>query len=169
MTIIVEDGTIVANANSYVDHTSLAAFALERGVTISAVQADREVLLFKAMDYLARYANQWKGERVDEDQELEWPRANVVLYGSGPYLPITEIPAELKNAQMALAMAAVNTTILPTATTDSKGPIIEETVHGAVTVRYANNDRVLPVASDSTADTFLRVLLRNSGLSVVRI
>ena len=56
---------------------------------------------------------------------------------------------------------------MPTTAADSKGPVIEETVHGAVTVRYANSDRVLSVAADSKANALITNLLRNAGLMAV--
>lgn len=168
MTLIIETGEIIANAQSYVSATDLDGYATLRGITLPSTVAQKEALLIKAMDFLVQFANRWKGERSTETQVLDWPRSDVILYGSGPILPSDEIPAELKNLQMALAVAAINNTLLPTIAPGAAGPIIEKTVHGAVTVRYANPDHVLPVAFDATANALLGVLLRSSGLHVVR-
>ena len=164
MALIIEDGTEVTSANSYAAYSDLTAYALLRGVTITAVQADGEALLLKAMDAL--YGRPWQGERVTNTQALEWPRTGV--YRDGQLLTYNEIPRELFYGQLALAMAAVSTTLMPVTTGNAKGPIIEETVHGAVTLKYANSGRVSPVAAVSDANALLSVLEYRSGLRVVR-
>lgn len=167
MTITVEDGTIVANANSYVDHEELAAYAALRGVTLSAVQADREVLLIKAMDWLDQYANQWKGTRTSTTQALEWPRYGVRLYSGQPYLDQNTIPAELKNLQMTVALAAIDVTLLPTHDTTRKGQVIREKVD-VLEVAYSDPGKLMRLPAVTSAEAFLAVLLARSGLHVVR-
>lgn len=168
MAIIVEDGTIVSGANSYVAHTDLADYATLRGVTLSAVQATREVLLIKAMDWLGQYANRWKGVRTDDDQALEWPRANVILYDSGPYLDQNTIPAELKNLQMTVALAAIDVTLLPTHDITRQGPIVREKVD-VLEIEYANTGKVMRLPAVTSTEAYLGVLLRGAGrLTVVR-
>ena len=164
MALIIEDGTIVASANSYAAHSDLATYATLRGTTLTAVQADREALLIKAMDALQD--RRWKGERVSIDQELAWPRTGV--FRDGQLLPYDEIPRELFYGQMALALAAIDIELMPVQPAQGKGPITEETVHGAVTVRYANAGKVLSVAAVADAEALLKVLERNSGLWLVR-
>ena len=164
MTITVEDGTEVASANSYAAYSDLTAYALLRGVTITAVQADGEALLLKAMDAL--YGRPWKGERVTTTQVLEWPRSGV--YVDGQLKTYNEIPRELFYGQLALAMAAVDNTLMPVQPAQGKGPVVEERVEGAVTMKYANSGRVLSVAAVADAEALLRVLYRRSGLTVVR-
>jgi len=166
MTIIVEDGSIVANANSYATAAELSAYADLRGVTIST---DESVLLIKAMDWLDQYANRWKGDRTDDDQVLEWPRINVILYDAGPYLGQNTIPAELKNLQMTVALAAADVNLLPTHDIGQKGSVIEETVHGAVTLRYENTGKLMRLPAVTSAEAFLSVLLKSAGrLRVIR-
>lgn len=167
MALVIEDGTIVADANSYASAADLTTYAGLRGVTLPTTDAEKEALLIKAMDYLARYRGKWKGERVAEAQELDFPRTGV--YVDNLLLPSDEIPRELFYAQLSLAVASISADLLPTADANQKGPVIEETVHGAITVKYANSDRVLSVAADAAADALINVLLRYSGLSVVRI
>jgi hypothetical protein len=99
-TILVEDGSIVSGANSYVTTTELATFADERGVTISA--AETEDLLIKAMDYLEN--QNFKGLKVQRTQPLEWPRTDVRI-DDVYWVNSDEIPQELKNAQMQIALS----------------------------------------------------------------
>ena len=165
MTIIVEDGSVVPGANSYVTYVELVAYGLERGITVTAVQADGEVFLFNAMDDLNGRC--WKGTRIDIDQELDFPRANI--WRDGFILPHDEIPNELKNGQLALALAAhEGTTLQPVTEAQGKGAVIEERVEGAVTIKYSDSGRALSTASVPEADAYLRVLECSPILRVIR-
>ena len=101
MTIIVEDGSIVAGANSYISQADLVDFAAARGVTLTG---DTEQLLIKSMDYIEGYRAKFKGLKLTSDQPLQWPRSSV--YVDNYLLANDVIPAELINAQ---AMAAIET------------------------------------------------------------
>ena len=98
MAITVEDGTIVANANSYASEAELTAYATARGVTLTA---GTEQLLIQAMDYIEQQS--FKGDKQTKDQSLVWPRYNVEI--DGFWLDSDEIPQLLKDAQMEAAMA----------------------------------------------------------------
>lgn len=98
MTIIVEDGSIVANANSYVTLDELVAYAYDRGAVFTG---DATILMYKAMDYLE--SQNLIGNRYTRDQSLQWPRDGV--YIDNYYYAPSEIPQLLKNAQMATAIA----------------------------------------------------------------
>lgn len=107
MALIVENGSLVSGANSYVTLAEARAFALSRGVTLSATDATVEVLAVKAMDYLEALADSYKGLRVSYTQALQWPRYDVVPFADGAAIPLDEIPAQLKNAQCQLIIDAV--------------------------------------------------------------
>jgi len=98
MAIIVEDGTIVANSNSYVTAAELESYAVERGITLSA---GAEVLLHQSMDYIESL--NFIGDRFSREQSLVFPRVNV--YIDGFYYEPAIIPDLLKNGQMATAIA----------------------------------------------------------------
>jgi hypothetical protein len=106
--IVVEDGSIVAGANSYVDVDDCRAYAANRGDTLS----DNDTVatqLFKAMDYLGLYAERWRGLLVDETvQVLSWPRQMVMFNGFSDYFPSTSIPANLIAAQCQLVIEQKN-------------------------------------------------------------
>lgn len=102
MAIIVEDGTIVADANSYATRAEYIAYAANRGVVVTDdVAADVE--LIKAMDFLNVQC--WIGEPVDllTPQSLPWPRKGLVE-GDLDDDWVYSVPRVLKNAQMQLAM-----------------------------------------------------------------
>ena len=98
-TIIIENGTVVSGANSYVTTSELSTYADERGVSISA--AEPEDLLIKAMDYLESL--NFKGVKYTRNQALQWPRADV--YIDGYYVNADTIPIELKEAEMQIALS----------------------------------------------------------------
>lgn len=102
MTITVEDGTVVANANSYVSVAEWKAWAEPRGITMPADDADIEPWLIKAFDYIELLRDRYKGETTTSGQALSWPRSCV--YYEGSEIDENSIPARLKQAQIQLAI-----------------------------------------------------------------
>lgn len=102
MALIVEDGSIVANANSYATRAYIIAYAALRGITLPD-SAITDGYAIEAMDYLIRYASRWKGALVNPGvQALAWPRECVRL---GRYdFPDDEIPSALMDAESQLAV-----------------------------------------------------------------
>lgn len=103
MTLIVEDGSIVANANSYItvsEYTDWADARFGSGRdTAPATDANVEALVFRAMDYFE--AQNFQGYKSIESQSLQWPRANVVI--DGYTIGSNEIPKEVKQSIYELA------------------------------------------------------------------
>jgi len=103
MALTIEDGSIVANANSYVTDTEYTTYAADRGLTIGTDAAAREIELIKAMDYLESF--EYQAYRSDPDIQLfNFPRRNV--YANGRYIDSDEIPREIKSAQIEAAIFA---------------------------------------------------------------
>ena len=107
-----ETGAIIANANTYGTVEGLRAYAVARGVELPAEDAECEVLLVQAMDYLEAQECEWNGHRVSADQELSWPRKCVRING----FPLDEdaIPKLLISAQYQLAIEAASLDLMPT-------------------------------------------------------
>jgi len=164
MALIIEDGTIVASAQSYAAASDLVTWAALRNLTIPAATADQEALLMLAMDALT--GKNWKGSRVSTDQVLDFPRAGIIY--DGQLLPSDEIPSQLFYAQLSLAYTANSVVLQPSAAAGSKGPVIKEKVD-VLEVAYANPSKVYAVAADSRADALLNGLLRHAGLQVIRV
>ena len=97
-TIIIEDGTVVSGANSYVTEAELTTYAADRGITLTAAT---DVLLIKAMDYIESLA--FIGDKHKESQPLQWPRDEV--YIDRYYIERETIPKELKNGVYTAALA----------------------------------------------------------------
>lgn len=102
MALIIETGAIVANANSYASLATARAFALVRGVVLSAVDADAEILAIKAVDFLEAQRSYYQGAKIEKGQSLQWPRSGVIV--DGFEVDEDEIPDLLPKAQCQLMM-----------------------------------------------------------------
>jgi hypothetical protein len=160
--IIIEDGSIVTNANSFVTIAEARSYALQRGVELSAIDDEVAAQLIKASDYLESFAEKYKGEMVSFEQFLQWPRLGVYLYNSETEFPSNLIPKELKNAQCAVVLAiAEGVEIMPNYS--NADFVIEETV-GPITTKYADPVKTGVLPTLTAVDALLQPLLV-SGLS----
>jgi len=163
MTIVVEDGSIVAGANSYVTEAEFITYAESRGVTIATAD-DADAMLIKAADYLESFAAQFKGVKVERDQSLSWPRSGAVI--EDWEWSNDEIPRQVLNAQLAVALEikAGEDPFNPSTSL----PVVSERVEGAVHVQYANPGGTLNVAKTQPSRTIINLLLKHSGMTPVR-
>jgi hypothetical protein len=130
--IVVEDGTIVAGANSYLTLVEVRAFAEARGLPLSATDSVVEAQLIKASDYIEARESKpgFIGCRVSEEQVLCWPRN---AYG----VRYNQIPAKIKQAQGFLVMAqAGGVDVVPVATPPDAYPVTKEKA-GQLETAYA--------------------------------
>jgi hypothetical protein len=97
-TIVVEDGTGLANSNSYASEAQLATYAADRNVTVTGAA---DVLLVTAMDYIEQQP--FKGNKNTKEQALQWPRFSVWIDSYS--IDSDEIPLLLLEAQMEAALA----------------------------------------------------------------
>tara|TARA_R110000737_G_C14374187_1_gene449352 strand:- start:104 stop:601 length:498 start_codon:yes stop_codon:yes gene_type:complete len=104
MTTVVEDGSIVAGANSYISDADFSTYANDRGVTINngAVVTGKvaELLLNAALYVESLY---FIGLKLTKDQDMQWPRANVYIDSFA--VASSEIPKLLINLQAEVAIA----------------------------------------------------------------
>lgn len=166
MALVVEDGTIVPNANSYADLSTIRAYSLARGVDLSAVpDADLEVPAIKAMDYLeaSDQTRRYQGDRVDIGQELSFPRSGV--YVDGMALPADEVPRYAVHAQCALTMEIyAGADALPSRT---GGQVVKEKL-GDLEVQYSEKGPDPFTPAFGTVDALLSNLFKRNGLELVR-
>jgi hypothetical protein len=167
MTLIIEDGTIVAGAESYASASDLAAYALKYGYTVPATTVEQEQLLMKAM--LTVESKAYQGYRTDSIQSLSFPRTGV--YVDDILLDSDSIPSQLSDGQMAMAVDGYTTDFLPVTDPTTKGSITHEEVVGAVVRKYAANsssskDTILPTSSK--AETLLKPLTKSNRGWIVR-
>jgi len=105
MALIVEDGSQVANSNTFVDDATYVAYAALNGLTIAPTATQREIDLLTGMNYLLGKEDLFQGYRVTSTQSTFFPRTDVYLYGWS--INSDTIPDAIKNAQM--EAAAYNT------------------------------------------------------------
>jgi len=138
MALIVEDGSIVEDANSYHNRAALIAYAGLRGVLL-ADDDETDVLAIKAMDYLETFRDAFLGQEVEPGvQPLAWPRAGVRV--GVVVISETTIPARIVQAQLALGvLASQGVNLLPTsgAGTIAEGGFVTEEKIGPITTKYS--------------------------------
>lgn len=94
MALVIEDGTVVSGANSYVTLNEYRAWANARGITASDSDTVLERYVLRAMDYLEQLM--FIGNKANENQPLQWPRTEALI--DGYYADATEIPSQVKKA-----------------------------------------------------------------------
>lgn len=99
MTIIVEDGSNVENANAYVSLADTRVYAADRGVILSSDDHIIIPMVIRTTDYLETF--RYQGDASFDSQSLSFPRKiykNSVLIVDG-------VPTKLINAQNELVIA----------------------------------------------------------------
>lgn len=135
ITIIVEDGSGVVGANSYVSAATATAFANDRGVTLPTDADALAAMLVRATDYLETFSLKFIGYKTDSAQALSWPRTDAYLNGA-LVCGANEIPALLINAQLQLVLA-LNGGYDPLAILEASDYVTEKTI-GPITTKYAD-------------------------------
>lgn len=154
--LIIEDGTGVANANSYATDAELKAYANLRGKSVPATQPEREALLVLAMDYIESMRDSYKGEKTDYTQSLQWPRAGVTV--DGYVIDYNSIPAEIKNAQIEAAILSNTVELFQTGLVNN---VTREKVD-VIEVNYSQNGKWGFVRTE-TVDALLAALLKHKN------
>ena len=167
MALTIEDGSIVAGADSYVIVADLRSYAQKRGATLPVSDDACEVLLVKAMDYLQAEEPKFKGCRINSAQPLAWPRTGVRIDRFA--LPTNAIPTQLKHAQMALAIEAQTTDLMPTRLPGDRGAVTKRKI-GTLETEYAEPQQGVTRPRFAKVDGLLAPLCEGSAstLRVVR-
>lgn len=133
--LIVEDGTIVSGADSYVSLVDARALAAKYNLSLPADDTEAEAALRNGAGYIGLQEPIMCGSRVSPVQELSFPRKGISLYG----YPVANnvIPAQVIRAQVEAAVEYGKGTDVR-ASTDGRATSMER-VEGAVTVQYFNN------------------------------
>lgn len=157
MSLIVEDGTGLTTAESYVSVADADAYHSAFGNTAwTGTTGAKEIALRRATQYIdSRY--RFRGVRKDADQALEWPRVWYEPDGRTESWP----PKLLEQACCEAALRALSDTLRADVSADQ---VTEETV-GPITVKYAgkSGQTRYPVVDD-----LLRVYAMSAG-SMLRL
>lgn len=162
MALIVEDGSIVAGAESYITVADATSWHSDRGNAAWAAltEAQKEQSLRKATDYMLQvYGMRWKGDRVSASQALDWPREGVEVFGFD--IDADVVPDAVANACAELALRAASGDLTP----DITRRTVREKV-GPIEVEYDRNAPALP--DYQAVDNMLAPYLEQGGSNVFR-
>ncbi len=150
--IVIEDGSIVVGANSYISVASAVSYLESRGLDASGID-DAKLIL--AYDYVNSFENEYQGSRVSAEQTGSFPRYDLCINGF-PFAS-DSIPQQLKDAQAYAAYyVSQDSDILQPVSNGQT--ITHEEVTGAVAVDYADNGISSDTFSFSTIDALLSPL-----------
>lgn len=114
MALVIEDGTVVAGANSFVSVADAKAMSAGLGTDDELI----EQRLLAAVDYLESLA--WKGTpTAPADQVLSWPRYGVEY--DSRLLDSDIVPAAVRRAQVMVAQALTDGLVLYANTSATSG------------------------------------------------
>lgn len=170
MPLIVEDGTMPENANSYVSLADADAYLVQRGLWEAtpadgdeALTTKKETALIRAFDALNTL--KWKGNVPNWQRVTAWPRENVPMPGpksrdkdEPEFLPDNIVPGAVVQAQMELA-ALVYGGLNPLAPVERGGKVVsmsESTKEGDLDVIGGDSKSYSVTYSDSApVETYL--------------
>lgn len=168
MALVVENGSGLPNAESYISVADTLAYATLMGLTWApGTTALAEGALRRATVWLeARYRNRYIGYKVNRrNQALEWPRHDA-YDRNDDYIPFTTIPVEVikANAEAAIRELADPGSLSPDITT---GEIEKRIKVEGIEIEYANVSGTIseqrPIST--VIDDIMGNLLKESGTS----
>lgn len=154
-TLIVEDGSNVPNANSYISLAdTLTYFNNKNDQTFLAASTDQQAgALFRAGQGLDFWLNgRWRGRRANAVQALDWPRRDVCDSDGYP-VSSTTVPAKVKLAQAEVAKIEMTTSFIQQSV-DRSNNIQKQTV-GPIDITY------MPTAPSITYWPMVIAMLRD--------
>jgi len=142
MSLIVEDGTGLPTAESYISVANADAYLAGVGETAWAVYDVAEVkepALRNATEYLGQvYRTRWQGSRSSLDQMLDWPRSGVAKRdGYGGTYEANIVPVEVQRACAKLALKAAAAKAAGSSLAPDIGRLASREKVGPLEVQYA--------------------------------
>jgi len=165
MSLVIEDGSIVVNADSYVSRSDFIAYASAVGVTV-ADEAATDVHLRKAFDFINSKEPNIKGRRVNRTQLGSFPRYDLWIEGFA-WLS-SEIPRQVINAQCELPLDLISGIDIYNPPQSESTGIKRERIEGVVDVTYAVAEGS-KVSRRSLSRAHMNTFLKNGGLLSVEI
>lgn len=180
-TLVVEDGTGLANASSYTSAADLKAYATARGVDLGNDDAIVDQLAIKAMDYIEANRSYFAGWRAfPNTQRLEWPREGVpepdgayvgtttvqngyenLLVDGVSYRPVAPLPRELIEAQCRLVLKVkAGVDLMPT---QQSGKFVKRKKLGPIEQEFSEAIGIYVLPKMPDIDALLDPLLKARG------
>jgi hypothetical protein len=137
MALVIEDGSIVAGADSFSTRAEFIAYAISRGITV-ADDAAADAKLVVAYDFINGIESRLQGWLVSIDQTGAYPRHGIYLQGFS--VLSTQIPKQAKQYQLSLALDQVAGIDIFNPPQSGSTPIRINRVEGVVTREFAVGD-----------------------------
>jgi hypothetical protein len=162
MSIITEDGTGLATAETYSSVSFADTYFSDRGNSAwgALTTAVKEASLRKSTEYMLQvYRNRWIGSRYTTVQALDWPRWGVAVDGGQTVIDTDEIPVEVKRACVELAYRASTATLYAdqerSVISESVGPLsVEYDQYSSQAIKYKAIDAMLSIYFSSASGQF---------------
>ncbi len=169
MAFIVEDGTGVANANTYMTDVEFKAYHADRGVSITASGGDIQKALVRAADYITqRFGGRFKGSEEFAAQTMPFPRTELHDRRGDE---VIGIPDKLKWAQAEYGQVALSADLWLEPTVDATGSRISRVKEkvGPIEsdITYSEGTGVSTIKKLPRADGWIEEYLKTRG-TVVR-
>lgn len=156
--MIVEDGTGLIDADSFVDIAYSDDYFSARGVTSweTLTLSEKEILLVKATDYIDNVFD-WLGKKSTPEQSLNFPR--IELYTKDGYA-VDGIPKQLKDCVCECALIlSQNKTLFKTE--NENGAVTSEHI-GSLSFTYDVSQKITDSTLYESINTRLRGLYRDT-------
>lgn len=164
MALVIEDGSIVANADSYVSRAEVIAYAADRGVTVANNDTTDQSYIRPAWDYINSLELRLQGFRSDEFQTGAFPRDGMDIRGY--YVDPTEIPEVVKELQKSLAMELSQGTDIWNRPLSASNPVRRNEVKGVVSREYAVRNRPAILAQSRSLALIAELTSRSSSVTL---
>lgn len=138
MDFVVEDGTGLANSNSYVSVADAIKYhdSMGNAAWAEAGESEQMIALIRASTYLdGRYASSWPGTRLLSTQRMDWPREDA--YDIDDF-DLLLVPLAVQEATCEAALIELASLGALSEPLENAGQVISERLEGVVTVQYAN-------------------------------
>jgi len=163
--MIVEDGTGLENADSYVSVEFADNYFTSRGYTEWASigedeadsDAEKEVLLIKATDFIDNIY-QWNGKKASYEQALNFPRTGLFDYNG---YEVVSVPVQLKQAVCEAVKVLINGSELFN-TQSENGAVINEKI-GELSFSYDVSQKVKDSTLYESINSRLKGLYKDSS------
>ncbi len=170
MTLIVEDGTGLSNANGYISEAFADAHHGDRGnAAWTGSTTSKEQAIVRATDYVdKRFGQRFRGSRQQKSQALEWPRISALDDDDFLLSDVDDVPRQLEKAIAEYALLAIQINLLPI---PARPFAVLDPVTGTVTATGSGQvrrkkEKVGPIEEDTTfADTASLITRTKPGAS----
>lgn len=134
--MIVENGTGLENANSYVSVEYLDDYFTSRGYSCDKTEEEKEMLLVQGSDYIDNVFD-WNGKKATQEQSMNFPRVN--LYDRNGY-EVAGVPKAIKDAVCEAIKVLLSTELYQSA--NENGAVISENIGGKLSFTYDVSQKI---------------------------